>query len=57
MSVVTFYDTSGKICVSNKTKDVNLNVFHMITGVNESKSLKNIFHLTVHINLIVENVK
>ena len=56
MNVVTLYDTSSKICVSNKTKHVNLNVFNMITGINESKSLKNIFHLTVHINLIVENV-
>ena len=27
------------VCVSNKTKDLNLSVFNMITGVNESKKL------------------
>ena len=27
------------ICVLNKTEDVNLNAFNMITGINESKAL------------------
>ena len=35
----TFDDTSGKMCVSNKTENVNMNVFKMITVINESKTL------------------
>ena len=35
----TFDDQSSRICVSNKTKDVNSNVFNMITWVDESKIL------------------
>ena len=27
-------DPSGKICVPNKTEDVNLNVFNMMTRIN-----------------------
>ena len=46
----------NKICVPNKTEDVNLNIFNMITQINESKVLKNIFHVTVGANLAVENV-
>ena len=30
---------SKKVCVSNKTKYLNLSVFNMITGINESKIL------------------
>ena len=33
----TLVDSSSRICVANKTEDVNLNVFNMITRVNESK--------------------
>ena len=40
---VTIYlllnDPSGKICVPNKTENVNINVFNMITRVIESKTL------------------
>ena len=32
-------DLSNKVCVPNKTEDLNLNVFNMITGINESKRL------------------
>ena len=32
-------DLSNKVCVPNKTADLNLNVFNMITGINESKTL------------------
>ena len=35
----TFDDTSGKMCVPNKTENVNMNVFKMITVINESKTL------------------
>ena len=35
----TSNDLSNKICVPNKTEDLNLSVFNMITGINESKTL------------------
>ena len=35
----TLNDLSYKVCVSNKTEDLNLSVFNMITGINEWKTL------------------
>ena len=35
----TLNDLSNKVCLPNKTEDLNLNVFNMITGINESKTL------------------
>ena len=35
----TLNDLSNKVCVPNKTEDLNLNVSNMITGINESKTL------------------
>ena len=35
----TLDDLSNKTCVSNKTEDLNLKVFNLITGTNESKKL------------------
>ena len=35
----TLNDLSNKVCVPNKTEDLNLRVFHMITGINGSKTL------------------
>ena len=35
----TLNDLSNKICIPNKTEDLNLSVFNMITGINESKTL------------------
>ena len=35
----TLNDLSNKICFPNKTEDLNLNVFNMIAGLNESKIL------------------
>ena len=32
-------DLSNKVCVPNKTEDLNLSVFIMITGINGSKTL------------------
>ena len=29
---------SGWICVANKSKDINLNIFHIVTRINESKA-------------------
>ena len=44
----TLNDVSSRVCFSNKTEDLNLIVFNMITGINESKKLKK------HTNLMVE---
>ena len=35
----TLKDLSNKVCVLNKTEDLNLSLFNMITGMNESKTL------------------
>ena len=35
----TLNDLSNKLCVPNKTGNLNLTVFNMITGINESKTL------------------
>ena len=35
----TLNDLPNKVCVPNKTEDLNLSVFNIITGINESKSL------------------
>ena len=35
----TLNDLSNKVCVPNKTEDLNLSMFNMITGINESKTL------------------
>ena len=35
----TYNDLSNTVCVPNKTEDLNLSVFNMIAGVNESKTL------------------
>ena len=32
-------DLSNKLCVLNKTENLNLSVFNLITGKNESKTL------------------
>ena len=35
----TLNDLSNKVCVPNKTEDLNLSVFNMIIGINEPKTL------------------
>ena len=35
----TINNLSNKVCVSNKTEDLNLSVFNMMAGINESKTL------------------
>ena len=35
----TLYDLSNKVCVPNKTEDLNMHAFNMITGKNKSKFL------------------
>ena len=36
-SCITVNDISSKVYVSNKIADLNLSVFNVITGINESK--------------------
>ena len=36
----TFDDPSGRICIPNKTGEVNLNAFNMITRINESRTVR-----------------
>ena len=38
----TINDLSNKACVPNKSEDLNLNVFNMIAGINESETSKHI---------------
>ena len=38
-SCYTLNELSKKICIPHKTGDLNLNVFNMISGINESKTL------------------
>ena len=35
----TLNDLSNKVCVTNKTQDLNLSMLNMITGINELKTL------------------
>ena len=35
----TLNDLSNRVCIPNKTEDLSLHVFNMITGINESKTL------------------
>ena len=52
----TLNDLSNKVCVPNKTKDLNLSVLNMITGISKSKTLKSICHANVNVDLMEENV-
>ena len=48
-------DLSNKVCVRNETKNVNLSMFNMIKGTNESKTLT-IYRASVNVNLMEESV-
>ena len=52
----TLNNSSNRVCVPNKTEDLNLNVLNMITGINESKTLKNMYRVYVSADLMEENV-
>ena len=43
-----------KTCVLKETKDINVKAFNMITNKNEAKTMANIFHVIVNVNLIVK---
>ena len=49
-------DLSNKVCIPNKTEDLNLSMFSMITWKNESKILTKTCHTNVNVNLMEENV-
>ena len=38
-SCETLNNISNRVCVPDKTEDLNLSVFNMMTGINESKKL------------------
>ena len=52
----TVDDPFGRICAPNKINDVNLTIFNMIKGRNESKYLQIKSHMIVDVNVLVENV-
>ena len=43
-----------KICVSKKTKEINVKVFNIITNTNEAKQWQNKFHAIANANSILE---
>ena len=47
---------TNKASVPNKPEDLNLSIFNMIKGINESKTLKCIYQTNVNVNLMVKNV-
>ena len=51
----TLNDLSNKVCIPNKTEDLNLSVFNMITGINESKTLTN--HISCKCKCKLERTK
>ena len=51
----TLNDLPKKVCVPNKTEDLNLIVFNIITGINESKTLVNGV-IMINVNVSVKNV-
>ena len=40
----------NNVCVPNKTEDLGLSVFKMITGIVEQKHWQNIYHANVHVD-------
>ena len=46
---------SNKVCVSNKTEDLNLSLFNMNTGINEFKMLTK--HISCKIKCIFDEKK
>ena len=48
-------DLSNKVCAPNKTEDLNISIFNMITGINESKLLSR-YHAVVNVDLMEGNV-
>ena len=49
-------DLSSNVCVPNKTDDLNLSVFNIVTGINESKTLTNHVSVNLNVNVIEKSV-
>ena len=52
----TLNDLSTKVCVLNKTEDLNLSVFNMIPRINELKTLAKHRSCECKCNFLIENV-
>ena len=52
----TLDDLSNKVCVPNEAEDLNLHAFNMITGINESRILKQHMSCKCECKFMVENV-
>ena len=52
----TLNDLSNKVCALNETEDLNLNMFNMLTGINESKTLTKHISCEFKCKLMKENV-
>ena len=48
----TLNNLSNKVCIPNKTEDLNLSVFIMITSINELKTLTKFFHANANVDLM-----
>ena len=55
-SCTTLGNLSSRVCVPNEKQVFNLHVVYMITGINEPKTLTNIYHAGVNVNSIIKNV-
>ena len=56
-SYKTLTEISDRICVANKTENVNLNVFNLITRKMNQKHYQIIHRLNVNVNLVEKEVK
>ena len=52
----TLNDLSIKICIPNKTEDLNLSIFNIITGIDKSKTLLKYISCECKCNLMKQNV-
>ena len=52
----TLNDLSNKVCIPNKTEDLNLSVFNMITGINELRTITKHLSVNANVNLMEQNV-
>ena len=52
----TLNDLSIKICIPNKTEDLNLSIFNIITGIDKSKTLLKHISCECKCNLMKQNV-
>ena len=58
VAILWLFHAIDRICIPNKTEDANINVFNMITRINESNKHKLIFTLIKQLTMghYLENV-